>query len=55
MSKKTRKMSVETKQVAETYIQKKAVRHLEKNRIVILSAGLGAPYFSTDTASVVKS
>ena len=46
--------SIETKQVAETYIQKKAVRHLEKNRIVILSAGLGAPYFSTDTASVVK-
>ena len=53
--KKTCLMSaIETKQVAETYIQKKAVRHLEKNRIVILSAGLGAPYFSTDTASVVR-
>ena len=53
--KKTRLMSsIETQKVAEPYIQRRAVRHLEKNRIVILSAGLGAPYFSTDTASVVR-
>ncbi len=53
--KKTRLLSsIETKQVAEPYVQRRAIRHLEKNRIVILCAGLGAPYFSTDTASVVR-
>ena len=52
---KTRLMSsIAIHQVAEPYIQRRAIRHLEKGRIVILSAGLGAPYFSTDTAAVVR-
>lgn len=55
IGKKTRLMSaIEINQVAETYIQRRALRHLEKGRIVILAAGLGAPYFSTDTAAVVR-
>ncbi len=41
-------------QVAEPYIRRKAVRHLEKNRIVIFAAGTGNPFFSTDTASALR-
>ncbi|GLY30191.1 UMP kinase [Kineosporia sp. NBRC 101731] len=41
-------------QVAEPYIPRKAIRHLEKNRVVIFGAGLGAPYFSTDTAAAQR-
>jgi uridylate kinase len=41
-------------QVADPYITRKAIRHLEKGRIIILGAGLGVPHFSTDTASVVR-
>ena len=41
-------------QIAEPYIRRKAVRHLEKNRIVIFAAGTGNPFFSTDTAAALK-
>lgn len=41
-------------QVAEPYIRRRAVRHLEKGRIVIFAAGTGNPYFTTDTASVLR-
>ena len=41
-------------QVAEPYIRPRATRHLEKNRVVILAAGTGNPYFSTDTAAALR-
>ena len=41
-------------QVAEPYVPRRAVRHLEKGRVVIFGAGLGAPYFSTDTAAAQR-
>lgn len=41
-------------QVAEPYIRRRAIRHLEKGRVVILAAGSGDPYFTTDTASVLR-
>ena len=41
-------------QIAEPYIRRKAIRHLEKNRIVIFAAGTGNPYFTTDTAAVLR-
>lgn len=41
-------------QVAEPYIQRRAVRHLEKGRVVIFAAGSGNPYFSTDTAAALR-
>ena len=41
-------------QVAEPYIKRKAIRHLEKNRIVIFAAGTGNPYFTTDSAAVLR-
>jgi uridylate kinase len=41
-------------QVAEAYIPRRAVRHLEKGRVVIFGAGLGAPFFSTDTAAAQR-
>ena len=41
-------------QIAEPYIKRKAVRHLEKNRIVIFAAGTGNPFFSTDTAASLR-
>jgi len=41
-------------QMAEPYIRRRAVRHLEKNRVVIFAAGTGSPYFTTDTASVLR-
>jgi uridylate kinase len=40
--------------VAEPYIRRRALRHLEKNRVVIFAAGTGNPYFSTDTAAVLR-
>lgn len=40
--------------IAEPYIRNKAIRHLEKGRVVILACGTGNPYFSTDTASVLR-
>jgi uridylate kinase len=42
-------------QIAEPYIPRRAVRHLEKGRIVIFGAGMGAPFFSTDTTAAQRS
>ncbi|WP_141708396.1 amino acid kinase family protein, partial [Staphylococcus aureus] len=47
--------SIEMKQVAEPYIRRRAIRHLEKKRVVIFSAGIGNPYFSTDTTAALRS
>ncbi|USS92809.1 UMP kinase [Fructilactobacillus ixorae] len=46
--------SIEMRQIAEPYIRRKAVRHLEKGRVVIFSGGTGNPYFSTDTTAVLR-
>lgn len=46
--------AIEMRQVAEPYIRKKAVRHLEKCRIVIFACGTGNPFFSTDTAAALR-
>lgn len=52
----TRVMSaIEVNQVCEPYIRRKAIRHLEKGRIVILGAGTGNPFFTTDTAAALRS
>ncbi len=51
----TRVMSaIEMNQVAEPYIRRRAIRHLEKGRAVIFAAGTGSPYFSTDTAASLR-
>ncbi len=51
----TRLMSaIEMKQICEPYIRRKAIRHLEKDRIVIFAAGTGNPYFTTDTAATLR-
>ena len=51
----TRVMSaIEMRTVAEPYIQRRAIRHLEKDRVVVLGAGTGNPYFSTDTAAALR-
>ena len=46
--------AIEMRQVAEPYIRRRAVRHMEKGRIVIFAAGTSNPYFSTDTAAVLR-
>ncbi len=46
--------AIEMQQVAEPYIRRRAVRHLEKGRVVIFSAGTGNPYFTTDTAASLR-
>jgi len=46
--------AVEIRQMAEPYIRKRAVRHLEKKRIVIFACGTGNPFFSTDTAGALR-
>ncbi len=46
--------AIEMKEVAEPYIRRRAVRHLEKGRVVIFGAGTGNPYFSTDTAAALR-
>ncbi len=46
--------SIEMRQVAEPYIRRKAIRHLEKKRAVIFAAGTGNPYFSTDTTAALR-
>jgi uridylate kinase len=46
--------AIEMRQIAEPYIRKRAVRHLEKRRIVIFACGTGNPYFSTDTAAALR-
>jgi uridylate kinase len=46
--------AIEIHQVAEPYIRRRAIRHLEKGRLVIFAAGTGNPYFSTDTAAALR-
>ncbi|MFH1907033.1 MAG: UMP kinase [Chloroflexota bacterium] len=46
--------AIEMRAVAEPYIRRRAIRHLEKQRVVIFSAGTGNPYFSTDTAAALR-
>ena len=46
--------AIDISDMAEPYIQRKALRHLEKKRLVIFSGGLGNPYFSTDTAAALR-
>ncbi len=46
--------AIEMRQVAEPYIRRKAIRHLEKGRVVIFASGTGNPYFSTDTAAALR-
>ena len=46
--------AISMSQIAEPYIRRKAIRHLEKNRIVIFAAGTGNPFFSTDTAAALR-
>ena len=46
--------AIEMNQVAEPFIRRRAIRHLEKGRIVIFAAGTGSPYFSTDTAASLR-
>ena len=53
---KTRLMSsIEMQKISEPYIRRKAIRHLEKGRVVIVAAGTGNPFFTTDTAAALRS
>ncbi len=46
--------AIEMREIAEPYIKRKAIKHLEKNRVVIFACGTGHPYFSTDTAAALR-
>lgn len=46
--------AIEMEQIAEPFIRRRAVRHLEKGRVVVLAAGTGNPYFTTDTAAALR-
>jgi uridylate kinase len=46
--------AIEIKTVAEAYIRRRAIRHLEKGRVVVFAGGTGNPYFTTDTAAVLR-
>ena len=46
--------AIEMQEIAEPYIRRRAVRHLEKKRVVIFAAGTGNPYFTTDTAAALR-
>ena len=46
--------AIEMREIAEPFIRRRAIRHLEKNRVVIFAAGTGNPYFSTDTAAALR-
>jgi uridylate kinase len=46
--------AIEMKEIAEPYIRRRAIRHLEKGRVVIFAAGTGNPFFSTDTAAALR-
>jgi len=46
--------AIEMKEIAEPFIRRRAIRHLEKGRVVIFAAGTGNPYFSTDTAAALR-
>jgi len=47
-------VAIEMRAIAETYIRRRAIRHLEKGRVVIFAAGTGNPYFSTDTTAALR-
>jgi uridylate kinase len=47
--------AIEMREVAEPFIRRRAIRHLEKGRIVIFAAGIGQPFFTTDTAAAMRS
>lgn len=47
--------AIEMRQIAEPYIRRKAIRHLDKKRVVIFAAGTGNPFFTTDTAAALRS
>ncbi len=46
--------AIEVKQIAEPYIRRRAIRHLEKRRVVIFASGTGSPYFTTDSAAALR-
>ena len=46
--------AIEMREIAEPYIKRKAVKHLEKGRVIIFACGTGSPYFSTDTAAALR-
>ena len=46
--------AIEMRQIAEPYIRRRAIRHLEKGRVIIFAAGTGSPYFSTDTTAALR-
>jgi uridylate kinase len=46
--------AIEMRAIAEPYIRRKAIRHLEKGRVVIFAAGVGSPYFTTDTTAALR-
>jgi uridylate kinase len=46
--------AIEMRQIAEPFIRRRAIRHLEKKRVVVFAAGTGNPYFSTDTAAALR-
>ena len=46
--------AIEIRQIAEPFIRRRAIRHMEKGRVVIFAAGTGSPYFSTDTAAALR-
>ncbi len=46
--------AIEMKQIAEPYIRRRAIRHLEKGRVLVFSAGTGSPYFTTDSAAALR-
>ncbi len=46
--------AIRMEQIAESFIRRRAIRHLEKGRVIILAAGTGNPYFTTDTAGVLR-
>ena len=46
--------AIKMEQIAESYIRRRAIRHLEKNRVVIFGGGTGNPYFTTDTAAALR-
>ena len=46
--------AIEIRQVAEPFIRRRAIRHLEKGRVIILAAGTGNPYFTTDSAAALR-
>jgi uridylate kinase len=55
MGQPTRVMSaVHMEQIAEPYLRRRAIRHLEKDRVVILAAGMGSPFFTTDTPAALR-